>query len=213
MYSTPYRDSILNTQRGVDLTAWTAHIGLLKSITNWRTPTVVEADYTGYGNRPTSAFGAPADTSPVGGRQIANTAGVTFPQNTGASQDLIGWSKWTAVTGGICRMIALFDADPPIGGTALTSDTITAPAHGLSNNQRVFVLAVPGMAIPTGLAENTIYFVINAAANTFQLSATQGGAAVDLTADGAAYFIPFTPVTVATGATPEFAIGSLVEQL
>jgi hypothetical protein len=39
---------------------------------------------------------------------------------------------------------------------------------------------------PTGLTEGTHYFVINAATDTFKVSATSGGAAIDITGQPAA---------------------------
>lgn len=213
MFTHSLRDSVLNTLRATDLTQWTGHAGLITAITSFRAGTVTEATYTGYGTRPSITFSAPADTSPVGGRQIANSGAVTFPQNTGSTQDMMAWGVWTASTGGTLRAIGFLDADPPILGTGAASDTITAPAHGLANDQRVRVLACPGAVIPTGLSEDTTYFVISVATDTFQLSATQGGAAVNITASGAAFFMPFTPVTVATNATPEFAANALVIQI
>jgi len=85
MFTHSYRDSVLNTLRGTDLTAWTGFVGLITAITDFRAGTVTEASYTGYGTRPSAAFGAPANTSPAGGRQISNSGAVTFPQNTGSN--------------------------------------------------------------------------------------------------------------------------------
>lgn len=71
----------------------------------------------------------------------------------------------------------------PKSGTAqATGDTITATAHGYANTQKV-VFQI-GYA-PTGLAANTTYFVVGSAANTFQVAATSGGVAIDITADSA----------------------------
>lgn len=54
--------------------------------------------------------------------------------------------------------------------------TVTAAGHGLTNGKRV-QFTTSG-ALPTGILANTTYFVINAATDTFNLSATQGGAAI-----------------------------------
>ena len=54
--------------------------------------------------------------------------------------------------------------------------TVTAAGHGLANGKRV-QFATSG-ALPTGIFANTTYFVTNAATDTFNLSATQGGAAI-----------------------------------
>ncbi len=54
--------------------------------------------------------------------------------------------------------------------------TVTATGHGLTNGKRV-QFTTTGV-LPTGILANTTYFVINAATDTFNLSATQGGAAI-----------------------------------
>jgi hypothetical protein len=63
-----------------------------------------------------------------------------------------------------------------------TGDTFTANAHGLANDTRVWISAG---TLPTGFSANTNYYVIATAANTFQLSATQGGSAVNASSAGA----------------------------
>jgi len=217
MFTTPHRDSILGVMAGTTYTGFSSFVGLLTVITNWRTPTVTEASYTGYATRPGITFGAAADTSPAGGRQRANSALCTFPQNTGTTQDMIGYGIYDASTAGNLKGIGLMDADVPILGVAndTTTEDLIAPAHGLSTDQRVFVLAAPGAVIPTGLAENTAYFVLAVGLTTdqFRLAATSGGAAINITAKGAALFIPYTALTVANLATPEFAIGTIIVQV
>ena len=217
MFTTSFRDAILGTMDGSTLTSWTGYCGLIKTsgITDFRAGTVTEADYTGYGTRPSISFGAVADTSPAGGRQVANDVAVTFPQNTGSSQDVAAYGIWTAATAGTLKMIGFLDSDPPIFGTGLTSDLITSPAHGLQTDQRVYVLAAPGAIKPTGLSENTAYYVLAAGltSDVFSLSTSSGGSAVDITVAGASLFMPYKAVTIAASATPEFAIGALVVQV
>lgn len=60
--------------------------------------------------------------------------------------------------------------------TIASPATVTAAGHGLTNGKRV-QFTTSG-ALPTGIFANTTYFVINAATDTFNLSATQGGAAI-----------------------------------
>lgn len=216
MFTTSYRDDVLNVFRATTLTSISGFCGLIKTITDHRAGTVTEAAYTGYGTRPAITFGAPATTSPAGGREIANSALVTFPQNTGASEDQIGFGVWTAATAGTLKMIGLLDTDPPIFGVGdPTADLIRAYAHGLATDQRVFVLATPGAVIPTGLSENTAYFVLAAGltADVFALSTTSGGAAVNITVGGAALFMSYKALTVAGSATPEFAVSALKIQI
>jgi len=57
-----------------------------------------------------------------------------------------------------------------------TPAVVTSTSHGLANGKRV-IFQTTG-ALPAGITANTVYFVVNAAANTFQISATSGGAAI-----------------------------------
>lgn len=62
----------------------------------------------------------------------------------------------------------------------VTANTIIAEGHGLANDDRVTFTGTP----PAGLTEGTLYFVVGVTAgdpDTFQVSATQGGAAIDIT--------------------------------
>lgn len=207
MFTTSFRDTVLGTLGGF--------IGLINGITDFRAGTVTEAAYTGYGTRPAIAYGAAGNTTPTGGRQRTNSGLITFPQNTGASEDQIAWGIYAASTGGTPQVIGFLDADPPVVGTGLVSDLIEAFGHGLQTDQRVYVLAAPGAPIPTGLSENVAYFVLAAGltADVFSLSLTSGGAAVNITAGGASLFMPYKALTVANLATPEVAIGAVAIQL
>ncbi|MSR87537.1 hypothetical protein EXS70_05245 [Candidatus Peribacteria bacterium] len=66
--------------------------------------------------------------------------------------------------------------------TAAT-DIIAATAHGLLNGDRV-AFTNSGGALPAGLSAVTEYFVKNSTTNDFQVSATPGGSAVDITGTG-----------------------------
>lgn len=209
MFTTAGRDALFAA------TYAPTHVSLIKVLTDHRAGTVTEAAYTGYA-RAAVTFGATADTSPVGGRQKANSGAVTFPANTGANEDQYAWGVHSALTAGTLYAIGFLDDDPPVLGTAdAPTDLITAPAHGLATDQRVFVLAAPGALLPVGLAENTAYFVLAAGltADVFKVATTSAGAAINITANGAAFFMSYKAVTVAGGATPSFAIGALVVQM
>lgn len=62
------------------------------------------------------------------------------------------------------------------------TDKVAWNAHGLSNGD-VFKFTTTGAA-PTGLTAGTTYFVVSAAANAFQVAATEGGAAINFTTNG-----------------------------
>lgn len=62
------------------------------------------------------------------------------------------------------------------------SDLFTVTDHGLVDDDQI-ELTTTG-TLPAGLSTGTTYYVISATANTFQLSATQAGAAIDITDAG-----------------------------
>lgn len=72
----------------------------------------------------------------------------------------------------------------PTSFTAATDDIFTSVSHGLMDGDTVRVYNSTAGNLPTvggtPLDTATDYFVINATANTFQLAATAGGAALDI---------------------------------
>lgn len=65
----------------------------------------------------------------------------------------------------------------------VAANTLTRTAHGLPNGTPVAFVA---LGTTTGITVRTIYYVVNATANTFQISLTADGAAIDLTGTNAA---------------------------
>ena len=78
-----------------------------------------------------------------------------------------------------------WDGDAAVSALAVSPDhateTFTAAAHGLLDDDRVRFTAT---ALPTGISGTTTYFVVNKAANTFQVSETSGGGAKAYTSNG-----------------------------
>lgn len=62
------------------------------------------------------------------------------------------------------------------------TNTITAANHDFANGDRVLVTSTD--TLPTPLEENTFYYVVGAATNTFQLSTSYSGSAIDITYSG-----------------------------
>jgi len=63
----------------------------------------------------------------------------------------------------------------------LTNNRVLCEAHGLANDDRVVFY---GGTAPTGLTEGTVYWVVGVTSSDpdyFQVSLTQGGAAIDIT--------------------------------
>ena len=80
------------------------------------------------------------------------------------------------------RKVEAHDATLTADFTAAASNVITSAAHGLSNGNRI-TLTTTG-TLPGGLSTSAIYYVIEKTTNTFELSATLDGSAVDITDTG-----------------------------
>lgn len=93
--------------------------------------------------------------------------------------------------------------------TGVTNDTITSNGHGLANTDRIQVFNVFSETLPTGLVEGTIYFVVSATTDTFKVSLTSGGSAVDITGQGELFFQKVIPETFASQGQITVAIGAL----
>lgn len=66
-----------------------------------------------------------------------------------------------------------------VTGTAAT-DLVNKTSHGLANDKAILFTVLTG---GTGLALDTVYYVITSTTNTFQVSRTVGGPAVDILTD------------------------------
>lgn len=73
--------------------------------------------------------------------------------------------------------------DPKDGTASATTDQITVTGHGYADGDLVVFTALNGGG---GLKLNRGYYVVNAAANTFQVATAPAGAPVDVTSDATA---------------------------
>jgi len=134
------------------------------------------------GGSPAYARKAITMAAAVGGNRDSSTQPV-FDVPAAASVAFIGF--WTN-TGTIFRgwMPNGPANNTPQGAFALNvGDTIESVGHGLVNTDRVVLIPVAD-ALPAGLSESILYYVVSATADDFQVSLTSGGAAVAITADG-----------------------------
>jgi hypothetical protein len=101
--------------------------------------------------------------------------------------------------------------------TTLTSDQFLSVAHGLSDGDRLQLRGVFAEALPTGtgLTAGALLYVVNSATNTFKVSTTLGGAAIDLTAVGGGeiYWQRVVPEVFASQGQITVAAGALVLDL
>ena len=133
----------------------------------------------------------------TGGAPAYARKAVTFAAAAGGSRAQSGSAAFDVPAATTIRFIGFWDALTAgnflgyhaIGNAAarefvvdVTGDLIRTPAHGYANGDTiVFVDSAPG-----GLTEGTVYFVVTSTTDSFQVAATSGGAAIDLTAQAGA---------------------------
>lgn len=118
----------------------------------------------------------------------------TSPNHTIVLQQMLGLGEWDACEGlwwnGTEVKPAKYKFHPgkqtpnPVLKTFTadhTTDTFTSTAHAFANNDQV--IHMPG-DLPPEITAGSIYYIISATANTYQLSLTQGGSAHAISANG-----------------------------
>lgn len=192
------------------------------------TPTRPSAFYAALHSGPPGAAGASNELTGNGyartvftpqrsTRTISNTAEIAFPTvTTAAWAEALFASVWSASSSGTCYLTAPLASALARSFTLddTTADTILMPAHGFSNGDRLFLQQFAGLSIPTGLTKDTVYYVVSAATDNFQLSATSGGAAVAITGKGVGTLQKISNArTAQVGDVLRFAAGALTFQL
>lgn len=168
------------------------------------------------GGSPAYARLANVSSSSASGLKV-NTSTFTFDVPAGTYGFFTFWNTLTGNTGTEYRGYAPFGGASAIKGfasvdTTLTNDQLLAPGHGMANDDRVIVYNNFGGTIPVGLTEGTIYFVVSVATNTFKLSTTSGGAAVDITGlgNGTVFYQRVVPEVFASQGQITVAASALV---
>lgn len=213
MFTTFHVDKLLNLLRATTYTApANVYAGLISAVTDLEAGTVTEATFSGYA-RQSITFAAPA--AGLGGRFVQNSGTITFPAKGDAGTfTAIAVGIWDASSAGNLLGVIYLDGGDPFIATVIAADvtnnTLTSSNHGMANDDRVRVEQMPGTgSIPTGLAENTTYWVVGSSGDTFQLSATQGGGAIDITAEGGVMVLQLTPVNINLNDQAQFTTNAL----
>lgn len=169
-------------------------------------------DATGSGESSSARVAVTWATAASGGTDNTNQLTHSMPAgSTGAaygfwsastSGNFLGWAPIVGSGGGVAGY-------GTVDSAGVTGNLIQSAAHGLSNGDRVVLTAVLAESLPTGLNATTMYFVVGVTTNTFQVSLTSGGAAVDITGQGELFFQNIVPETFANAGTLVTAIGAL----
>lgn len=149
--------------------------------------------------------------------QKTNTSTFTFDVPAGTYAYFGLWNALTGNSGTQYLGYIPFGGTTPLKGFASVDTTLAnadffSVAHGLSNGDRVIVYNEFNTTLSTGITEGTIYFIVGSATNTFQLSATSGGAAITLTvlASGGFFWQRVVPEVFASQGQITVAAGALI---
>lgn len=96
---------------------------------------------------------------------------------------------WDAVTAGNFLGMVPNGGGTPKAATVddIATEVFDSAAHGFVNTNTVVVWSISGVSLPTGVSEGTVYYIVGTTTDTFQLSLTSGGAAINITAVGSCY--------------------------
>lgn len=174
--------------------------------------TVSELAYTGYARL---ASGRNSTNWPRTGQSWTNNAALTFGQRTdmGASVRALYVGAGTDASG--AGKLAYF---APIGATSAalaftalnTGNTLKIPGHSFAVNDPVALFAGLGVTLPTGPAEGDRVFIRTVSGDDVTLSATSGGAELDLTSNGAGFIAKLTGILIDLNITPQIPASSLL---
>ncbi len=160
-----------------------------------------------------SAFPPSGGNEAAGGSPPYARKSFTFSAAASRAKSMSAAQTFDIPAGFTVRCLAEYDASTagtlkawsPAGASArraisvdsagVTANDIFSPAHGLAAGNSVLFWATIGAGLPTGLSEDTEYFVIATGLTTdaFRVSTTLGGSAVDITAIGDGDVQKFVP--------------------
>ncbi len=109
----------------------------------------------------------------VGGAPIATSGTQSGSQTATAAQ---GWQQ---ISFGREILFAQYQSSVTI--TIASPGVVTWTGHKLANGQAVIFEPASGAVLPTGITAGNMYYVVAAAANTFEVAASPGGTAINTT--------------------------------
>ncbi|MDP9145442.1 MAG: hypothetical protein M3N43_12225 [Actinomycetota bacterium] len=149
------------------------------------------------------------------GRVKANSGTLTFDVPSGTYGYFTLWNNATGNTGNYRGHIPFGGSNALRGffsvDTTLANDALLSASHGMSDGDRVTVYNVFSEALPTGLSEGTVYYVVSSTSNSFKVSTTLGGSAVDITGvgGGEGYWQRLVPETFGSQGQITVAVSAL----
>ena len=173
-----------------------------------------ELAYTGYARVAVTRNGTGGWT--VGalapGFQVTNTATTLFGTKTDAGSVEARYLTTGVASSGATAVINrthIGDA-PEQFSVPATGTTVNVPSHSLVNDDEVVLYETQGGSMPSGFSDGTEYFIVNSVAGvSVELSATQGGAAINSGSIGDGWIAKLSPLTIAQSSAPQFLAGDI----
>ncbi len=164
--------------------------------------TTSEISYTGYGR---VAVARTSGGWTVAGNVVNPVAAIQFGEMTGGTGGLATHFTVGVASSGASKILRMGVLGSRLGPfTAAASDTITIPGlTGVAVDDRIIFHAVDGSSLPTGITEGTSYWVKTVTGDAVTISATQGGATLDITGVGDGIAYRSTPINVVNGVAPQ----------
>jgi len=169
-----------------------------------------EAAYTGYA-RAGAVRGAAGFL--VSGKNVSPAVELSFGKRTDVGTATVYfWSLGTASSGAGNLILRGGIGTAPRPFTGATTDTLSCPAHAFAVNDPVTFWQYESVSLPGGITEGTVYFVKAVAdADSFTVSATLGGAVLDLSTSGQGTCQKLTPLVVTQNVTPKLETGTVIK--
>lgn len=143
---------------------------------------------------------------------VVNKTSNTFQVSTSIGGSAVSITSVGSGVHTVTRNKTLTSSFEP-GDVDFSADTITVTNHDYANGDRVLVSSTD--VLPTPLLANTMYYVVGATADTFQLSESLGGSAINITYVGTGLHSVSSDTTVLTfdSVPTNLAEGSLIDFL
>lgn len=171
--------------------------------------TTNEVAYTGYGR---AAVARTTGGHTVTGNAVSPVAAVSTGACTAGSATATHFSVGVASSGASKILHRGPIASARLGPfTADVNDTLRIPGlTGLAVDDRIVFQSVGGSSLPTGITEGTVYWVKTVSSDDITISATQGGATLNVTANGDGIAYRATPIAISAGVTPQLGTGTTI---
>ena len=174
------------------------------------TPTAAGTEATGGGYARIAVVNNSTNFPAATGRQKRLATAVETIVASGNIGKIYGLNFWDAASAGARKRFAYLADALGFLATALATDVVAVPGHNFVVNDECVIRAIPGATLPAALTDWGKYYIKTVSGNDITLSATEGGATIDLAAAGSFFIQRLRPKDWAEGDQLTFAANEIV---